>query len=229
MKTLVYTALLGQGKDRLHPAPAPSSDIDYVCLVDTDFKFWKYGSPGWVLRKIQNLPESTPRRTARHYKTCIHRYAYDFLRSSYDYFIWIDGCLSPRSAFVDFVTGLTSADDLLAFKHPKRACIYAERVACTGWRKDNVLIMKAQVAAYKLEGYPEHNGLAETSCVVRRNTAAMNALGEAWWDEIGKNSHRDQLSFDYVCWKRKIKYGILPGCRDRSPLFDTYPHWTQKR
>ena len=48
---------------------------------------------------------------------------------------------------------------------------------------------------------------------------------EAWWNEIEKYSHRDQLSFNYVLWKnQKIHFAYL----DKTLCDSEYFHWRIK-
>ena len=49
-------------------------------------------------------------------------------------------------------------------------------------------------------------GLAETNVmVIRHNENETIELMENWWNEIYNYSHRDQLSFNLVLWKSRIK------------------------
>ena len=76
---------------------------------------------------------------------------------------------------------------------------------------------------YKYAGYPPHNGLAETGCVVRVPAACV-AFGEEWWAAIDRFSHRDQLSFDFAAWRTGLTYARLDGSARHSPYFEFHPH-----
>ena len=55
---------------------------------------------------------------------------------------------------------------------------------------------------YKSLGFPEHYGLYEANVIIRKhNNKSVIDLMEYWWSEILNNSHRDQLSLNYVIWK----------------------------
>jgi hypothetical protein len=45
----------------------------------------------------------------------------------------------------------------------------------------------------------------ETNIIIRKGKEFVKRLMEEWWQEIKKNSHRDQLSINYVIWKQGIK------------------------
>ena len=102
-------------------------------------------------------------------------------------------------------------NDLVAFKHPDRDCLYAEAAFCAMHGKDKRAVLEAQMKRYQKAGMPKRWGLAETRVVIRRNTQRIRELGEAWWTEIEQGSLRDQVSFPYVCWKHGARWAILPG------------------
>ena len=50
--------------------------------------------------------------------------------------------------------------------------------------------------------------MVETNILLRKhNDEKCVLLDNAWATELLQQSHRDQLSFNYVCWKQ----GFLPG------------------
>lgn len=99
-------------------------------------------------------------------------------------------------------------------KHPHRRCIYAECNACKRSRKDKAEIIEQLIKRYKNEKMPENLGLVETGLILRRhNDPLCKKLDDEWAKELMYNSHRDQLSFNYVCWKFGLKYNIL----DKEP------------
>ena len=36
----------------------------------------------------------------------------------------------------------------------------------------------------------------------------VKELMDEWWNEVKSMSRRDQLSFNYVCWKKDFQYSI---------------------
>jgi len=128
----------------------------------------------------------------------------------YDYSIWIDGNTSLKVSPEFLIKELGDAD-ILVYSH-WRDCVYDEgRVVekiVDGKHGEFEAIMY-QMIRYKEEGYPNHNGLAATTYVIRRHNKAVAAFNNLWWAEISKGSERDQLSFNYAIWKLgniKLKY-----------------------
>lgn len=57
---------------------------------------------------------------------------------------------------------------------------------------------------------PKHLGLAETGLMLRdHHDPKCEEVMKLWKSEVLKGSHRDQLSFNYACWKLGFKYGYL--------------------
>jgi len=94
--------------------------------------------------------------------------------------------------------------------HPKRNCIYDEGLACIGCKKELRNVVEKQLERYRAEGYPKHAGMVETGLLLRKhNDMKCKLLCNAWASELLKESHRDQLSFNYVCWKQHFLPGIM--------------------
>jgi len=219
MKVIVYTSLIGN-IDPLWSVMPGSDDVQHVAFVDApqrEVGLWG-GSPPAILPKTGGTtarttwnqqivkPEWDARRTARHYKTLPHRYLQDA-----DVWIWVDGNVRLRMHPLVLIERYLKDNDLVAFKHPDRDCLYAEAAFCAMHGKDKRPILESQTARYQLEEMPQRWGLAETRVVIRRNTQRIRELGEAWWTEIEQGSLRDQVSFPYVCWKHGARWAILPG------------------
>ena len=80
---------------------------------------------------------------------------------------------------------------------------------------------------YQKEGYPRHNGLITGMVILRRhNEKDCIKVMEHWWTEIKYGSKRDQLSFNYVAWKNKLKFSYIDGDSRINQYFtrDTNPH-----
>ena len=216
-----YTAVTGgydSVKDPLYVTPG----VDYVCFSDRPFpgntKVWKF----------QDIPEELDGlddvRRQRVVKICPHRY----LDPKYGVSIWIDGNV--------LVTGdlqeLVSQYDLEKYPlytriHPGRKCVYEEAKAVLGLNKESRDVVDKVVSRYKAEGFPRKIGLAETCVLLRRhNERSCRLFGEAWAAEVLLNSKRDQLSFNYVAWKRKFMIGYMTNefRVNENPFFRLLPH-----
>ncbi|MDE7222311.1 MAG: DUF616 domain-containing protein, partial [Acetatifactor sp.] len=96
---------------------------------------------------------------------------------------------------------------MLCFNHYIHDCVYLEKSLCQRLQKDDPTVMDKQMEGYRKEGYPEHNGLIDSAVLVRelKNDRVIRLM-ESWWQEILHASKRDQLSFNYVCWKNDFVY-----------------------
>jgi hypothetical protein len=146
------------------------------------------------------------RRTARHYKALPHRYIPDT-----DVWIWVDAnvrlLIPPERAVVKWL----GDGGLAVFNHPDRSCLYDEADFCGRKGKDGRDVLAKQIRKYAADGMPRKWGLAETRCVIRRNTPRMAELGEMWWAEIERHSFRDQVSLPCCCWKMGLRWKVIPG------------------
>lgn len=163
-------------------------------------------------------------RRQRVVKICPHRY----LDPKYGISIWVDGNV--------LVTGdlrkLVSQYDLEKYPmytriHPGRKCVYEEAKAVLGLKKESRDVVDKVISRYKDEGFPRKIGLAETCVLLRKhNERSCRLFDEAWAAEVLLNSKRDQLSFNYVAWKRKFMIGYMTNefRVNGNPFFRLLPH-----
>ena len=215
MKIVVYTAIIGQIDRLWSVCPTVRGKAAYVCFSDIARKeagLWsgkrllEKRSPGLPIWKVRQVKQQwNPRRTARHYKCLPHRYLPDA-----DIWIWVDGNVRLTTSPEDAVRRWLHSD-LATFNHPDRNCLYSEAAFCAKYHVDIPSVLKTQTDKYRAKGMPVRWGLAETRCVIRRNTPAMREFNEAWWAEIERGSLRDQISFPFVCWSKGIRWTTIPG------------------
>lgn len=137
--------------------------------------------------------------------------------------IWVDGNIKikiPENELWDML----GDNDIMVHKHEFRDCVYQEAAAILNYRLDSPDIIARQVERYKKDNYPEHNGLAETGILIRRNTDKVKELNRMWWEEISRCSKRDQMSFDYCCWKLGIEYATFPKGIRANDIFELRRH-----
>jgi hypothetical protein len=160
------------------------------------------------------------KRTAGQYKILSHQYINDKVS------IWIDGNIYLHSFITEefLINKYLKNCDIAVLKHPIRNCIYREAIACQQYQLDDEELIQRQMIKYRIDGYPSNNGLAALPIIIRKHTKKIIELNNLWWSEVCSGSRRDQLSFDYVCWKLKIKYGIIDGGFPDNKLFHYNPH-----
>ena len=145
------------------------------------------------------------RKQARMNKWLVHKYI------NANYSLWIDSNVIIKVDINSLIEKYLSDADIAICLHGIRNCIYKEAEVCRKHHLDYAEVIDKQMEKYKSEGYPENNGLYETTVILRRHTKEIEKLNEAVWNEICNGSIRDQLSFDYVVWKLGIRVNTLPG------------------
>lgn len=212
----VYTANIGSYDNLVPPLPGIDDNagfVSHICFAS------ELPGPvkGWKQIPAQ-MTQLRSQREARRYKALSHLYMQDW-----EWSIWMDAHgklkVHPR-----YLVGLLGDQDMGVFQHPVRDCIYDEASAVVELGKETEAVVKRQMAAYLNAGYPRQRGLAGTGLVVRRHTPEVARFNEAWWAQISAGSVRDQLSFDYVCWKLGIMYAILPGDLWDNQLVEWHGH-----
>jgi len=207
MKLTVYTAIFGD-YDVLAEPVFLSSDIKYICFTDKE-----YESENWDVRVVP-IVESSPRKEARKYKILSHKYIGDGIS------LWIDGSRCIYNNPIIYIRKLLRRYDLLTGLHPSRNCIYDEAAKCIKANKGKRENITRQVIKYHKEGYPIHNGLINSSIMVRRITPKTIKVENDWWHELSNFSVRDQISFNYVAWKNNLEYRII----NWRKFISTKPH-----
>lgn len=196
-KVAVYTAITGD-YDSLETPSVENKDFDYICFTNNP----NITSNFWEIRLMEDDEELDEIRKARKYKILPHKYL-----SEYDYSIWIDGNFDMIVNIADYVREYSQNHKLLAIPHEARDCIYDEAEACIELEKDSEDIIEEQMIKYREEGFPEHYGLIASGILFRdHHDPKVIELMETWFNEVRNHSRRDQLSFNYACWKTNFQY-----------------------
>lgn len=196
MKIALYTVNIG-GYDQI----IESDKIDGVDMfMITDMP---YDGSAWNIIRPMFRAESDM-KTSRHPKINSHLFFPD-----YDYTIYIDSNMFINMHPRFFIENFLSNTDIALHKNPYRSCLYEEANEVIRLKYENPDIVNAQVEYIRKEKYPEKNGLGACHLLVRRNTSHISQLNEMWWSMVSRFSYRDQLSFDYSCWKTYNTYKII--------------------
>lgn len=162
----------------------------------------------WDMIYISNPRKLTNYKLQRYIKMHPHEYFKD-----YDISIYVDANITIKTDLNKFIDGLDFDNyNIFIFKHPVRTCIYKEAQACVLYKKEKKVNVDRQTDSYRREGYPVNYGLTQNNVIVRRhNDEDCIKLMDAWWEQIVKFTHRDQLSLFYCIWKMDYKkLCILP-------------------
>ncbi|MCG8326118.1 MAG: DUF616 domain-containing protein [Chitinophagales bacterium] len=196
----LYTAIFGPYDD-LKPQPH-IEEVDYICFTDQEIKNRQY--------KLINCPafDKDPVRSSRYFKLLPHLFLPD-----YEISIWHDASIQFYS--YDIISRLRQVLDkkssLAVLGHPYRNCIYEEAKWCINNNKDAVPFIKKTVSILHKSEYPKHHGLAVCGLIARKHhDPVIIAFSNSWWTFYQQNSRRDQLSFNFIAWKKKLPFSYLP-------------------
>lgn len=213
MRVALVTCLLGK-YDTLRSIKE-FQGFDAICFSDQEFD----DSLGWTVKQIHQSYSTVDERIriCRQIKIKIHEYL-----PNYDIWIWADLSLQWVVSPLTMLKFL-GQNEIATFKYNKRDCLYEEGYACIQRGKDNTYLISKHMQKYRNENFPTNYGLVETTVLIRKNNKSTIEFCNEWWDEIKNGSRRDQLSFNYVCWKLGRNYDIIPGHR----LENEFTKWRQ--
>ena len=195
-RVAVYTANFGT-KDTV-PEVKPEEGVDYYCFTDNE----NFVGAGWEIIKF--LPMLSDRKTARFFKANSH-----ILFREYDYTVWKDGRITLKKNISAFIE-LLGDNHIATSKHRKRDCLYEEAEVCKEWGLDDDKVIDHQISCIKKNGYPKNQGLSETGILIRDNSEEVMKFNTHWHTFLMGHSIRDQLSFNYILWKMKQEWSIIP-------------------
>ena len=206
---IVYTAIFASF-DRLRAPRIINPGWDYVCICNPQI-------PVPAPWRISVCPQvRSPRFSARYYKILSHK---TFPKTTIT--IWHGGNVQLRTD-PTLLLDIMGDKDIAILRHSERTNVYHEGDICIDWKKDSAQVIRAQMSRYVAEGF-DGNPLSAAFLLVRRNTEQIKKLNEVWYNEVKNGSIRDQLSFDYSCWKLGIKPVIIPGNLFSGPHFVRHP------
>lgn len=191
MNKVCYTFIFGDYDDLKEPTVV-SDGWRYVCFSDRprESKVWEV------------IELDLPLDNSRSARLCL---TMPFKFIEYDIAVSVGGQIE-----INYDLNLLPIGKFIALEHPHRNCVYQEAEACIRLGKDDEYKITKQALRYKSEGYPIGNGMIATGITIRLNNQEVNDFCKDWFYEILLESFRDQLSFNYVAWKRNFKYITLP-------------------
>lgn len=214
MRIAVTTAIFGD-YDTIRPGGYFAPGVPYILFTDNP----KLQFEGWATRVVENFNNLSPVRRARAVKILMHQMLPDT-----EYTVWHGANIVLLKHPIAALGEWLGTQELAAFSHPHRQCVYEEAKTCKMMGKGKPSEMDAQMEAYRNEGYPSNNGLATAWFLIRRHGTWVDEFCEQWWREVQTYSYRDQLSFNYVLWKMGRDYKPIPGDLLRHEDFEYYQH-----
>jgi len=201
-KFALYTVVFGR-VSRFKIPTISIPDVDRFCYTDLDIRKGFYEIKKMKLKHLISVMKQ------RFIKICIPDEIFD----NYEYSVYVD-CKRPYSLDFEYLMScLEPGSDILTRRHRRRSCVYDEGRFCIAKNKDDKAIILKQLAFYKNENYPAHNGLHASGLLLRRHTQELKELSRLWWEQVEKYSYRDQISLPYVAWKYGMKISLCERSR----------------
>lgn len=218
-KYVIYSALVG-AYDAVFQPEVVDEEFDFV-LFTNEIKEDKVGV--WSICPIPYQNQDTT-RMARYVKT--HP---ESLLNGYEASVWIDMNVRIRTKYIyNRVRQLCKERvTVSSMCHHTYDCIYDEAFSVMHMRVERESVALKWCHRLRREHYPTHNGLCETNVLFRQHSKAVEALDALWWSCIDGYSRRDQLSFNYVLWKKGMPVHFLMGektCARNTEHFEVVAH-----
>jgi len=220
VEVVVYTAIFG-GYDTLAPVKKEKG-VSFICVTDNE----EYKVRGWTTQYMESMYEDSV-RNARFAKVNPHL-LFPHVKKS----VWIDGNISVRSSIKKALKKhLPSGTSMAVYDHgstaadPRNSLFEEAEVLISSGKKDDPSVMESQINRYKEEGYVDDQGLISSMVVFRDHSNRKVISGmNLWWEEIEKGSRRDQLSFNYAMWKKKVPFVYINEDSRNNKFFKHVPH-----
>lgn len=215
-KICVYTCITGN-YDNLIEINNIEEGIDYICYTNNK----EIKSKTWKVEYIQD-DNLTNVQLARKIKILGTPKL-----AKYDVVVWIDGRIYFEKSIKDFIKKYVDLKnyDLVGFKHFCRNSINNEMIANYEIEKIDITGLNKLDKFYKKEKFSDNCGLIETTLLFRNfNNIKLNQAMQDWFNMILEYSYRDQLSFNYVEWKNKLKVKYLDINIWDNEYFKFNPH-----
>jgi GT2 family glycosyltransferase len=200
LRIAVFTAIAG-GYDLLRTPLVVPRNCDFFVYSDA-----LVGDPVWQWRPLP-CSHSEPVRSARFVKLHPHLLLHD-----YDIAIWVDANIQLVGNVTEFLTSVTPDHLLVTWRHPFRSSVREEALECLSLDKADSTEVDAQLDRYDQAGFPDDEGLYETRVLVTRpQEPRTRRLMTAWWAEIARGTHRDQISLPFAAWRTGENIGVFEG------------------
>lgn len=217
----VYTVVFG-GYDNIFQPRILPDNCDFYIITDNDGDFGAFTKKDYDMKLVDGY---SPTKKNRFFK--MHP---EVVFPDYRFSIYIDGNVEIMSDLTALVNRL-SDNGVGFYAHGARNCIYNEVKACKILKKGNAKLLERQCVEYAKDGFPEQFGMVEATVIAREhNNEQCVKLMENWWGEFCKWESRDQISFPYVLWKKKLKIldvAVLGGNIHNELRFKIHEHKTK--
>lgn len=194
----VYSCLSG-GYEQSIPLIDNDDSIDKFLIVDNA----DAAVPDGYTKILSNYINPEPVRTARFAKTHPHIWFKD-----YDYVFWIDSNIHFVGDLRNYTEKMKLADADCGFIiHPVRDTFLEESSILSAFRVVDHELATQQVSRYLEDPKVLSDPLFETNFLVSRpKSQTVQKFMGAWWSELNRFTHRDQLSVNYAVRSANLKW-----------------------
>lgn len=226
-KVAIITSLIGAYDNKLLNIDYDRSKYDFICFTNNK----RLRSKTWDLRIVEPIIPNDYAKSSYVYKWLTK----DFIDNDlYDICCWTDSSLYEFNLdkFEEYLNKFIQMENVALYieQHPSRFYLKDELEANRRLTKDVDERMVKQVERYYREGYKDgFVNLPETGFSFRRfKDPELIKMCELLYDEMkGPNStKRDQLIFQYACWKTNFKNIKYFTFEQKSEIlkFADHPH-----
>jgi GT2 family glycosyltransferase len=142
--------------------------------------------------------------------------------------VWLDANVFVSADITGIVAAqIASGVPVGAIAHPERHSVYQEGAACLRYDKDDPTAIREQLRRYDRLGFDCSDLIESNFLTLDLRHPAMARFLAAWWREIERDTHRDQLSVNHALRKTRLSWRpLVPAPHDlRShPSFALLPH-----
>lgn len=212
-KGVVYSAITG-GYDFVNEPEVISKDVDYVMFTD---ELPEEYSGAWEMKVLDNPEKLSAPMLARWCK--MHPFT---LFPEYDWSIWVDGALSVKGDVKEYIDVYARESGMVCFPHHRARDIREEAQGIIAHGKADENELGRQISRYEQEGYVGKGYIIESGVLLRsHHDEKLKQVMEDWWKEMCTYEHnRDQMSFDYACWKNDYDYDLNDLLIYGNPWFE---------
>jgi hypothetical protein len=219
-RLVVYTALIGPGRELREAPVAAESSADFLCFTDDP----ALRSDTWEPVLVRPRLPGDLVRSERYLKIVGHP-----ALAGYDRSLWVDNVVELEAAPETFVAEWLADAHVAAPLHTFYPSVLAEAQVSIDLGKDDHLRVFEQLAHYvetapaALEANPHWTGL-----LARRRTQTVETAMSVWWEHVLRYSRRDQISFGVAMAAAGVWVAPVHLANLRSELH-RWPHGPQTR
>ena len=162
----------------------------------------------WQIRPISYYNNDNT-RICRYVKTHPEEFV-----PGYEASVWMDSNIQILTPYIyDRVEELNNEGVLFSSMwHPVRRDIYEEAFAVVNMMLEHENVVVDWCHRIRKEQFPPQSGLCETNVLFsKQNVCLTSETDVLLWQCIERYSRRDQLSFTYALWKKKIPIHYMFG------------------